>query len=264
MRIPTSLYDVVPNVVFKVLHIYCKISIIYVNCFIFVILDIVMEAILAFFSSYFSYWPLVCFCALLLAGFNLPISEDVLIVMSALITHENKSLLIPNYLALYFGIYISDAICYWLGGLIAKGVFKLKIVTRALTPSKMEYIAKRLEKHGLLTFIVVRFIPFGMRNVLFLTSGFTGLPAHKFFLFDAIAAFLSSLSLYLFVLYLGASVKEGFKVIGIVLFVLVWGIALGFIIKKLIECKQKKRLPCDTNNTASTEQQTETDKKGNM
>ena len=243
---------------------YCKIPIIYVNCFIFVILDIVMEAILAFFSSYFSYWPLVCFCALLLAGFNLPISEDVLIVMSALITHENKSLLIPNYLALYFGIYISDAICYWLGGLIAKGVFKLKIVTRALTPSKMEYIAKRLEKHGLLTFIVVRFIPFGMRNVLFLTSGFTGLPAHKFFLFDAIAAFLSSLSLYLFVLYLGASVKEGFKVIGIVLFVLVWGIALGFIIKKLIECKQKKRLPCDTNNTASTQQQAETDKKDNM
>ena len=90
-----------------------------------------MDSILAFFSSYISYWPLVCFSALFLAGFNLPISEDVLIVMSALIAYEDRALLIPNYIALYAGIYISDIICYWMGRLIGQGVLKIKFFTKA-------------------------------------------------------------------------------------------------------------------------------------
>ena len=201
-----------------------------------------MESILAFFSSYISYWPLVCFFALFLAGFNLPISEDVLIVMSALIAYEDRALLIPNYIALYAGIYVSDIICYWMGRLIGKGVLKLKFITKALTPSKMEFLSKKLEKHGFLTFIVTRFIPFGMRNALFMTSGFTMLPFPKFMLFDSIAAFLSSITLYSLVLFIGESAKEGFKIVGIVLFIIIWGAALVFIIKKVIDHKKKKKL----------------------
>ena len=116
-----------------------------------------MDSILAFFSSYISYWPLVCFIALFLAGFNLPISEDVLIVMSALIAYEDRALLIPNYIALYAGIYISDIICYWMGRLIGQGVLKIKFFTKALSKSKMDFLSKKLEKHGFLTFIVNKF-----------------------------------------------------------------------------------------------------------
>ena len=204
-----------------------------------------MDSILAFFSSYISYWPLVCFSALFLAGFNLPISEDVLIVMSALIAYEDRALLIPNYIALYAGIYISDIICYWMGRLIGQGVLKIKFFTKALSKSKMDFLSKKLEKHGFLTFIVTRFIPFGMRNALFMTSGFTMLPFPKFMLFDSIAAFLSSITLYSLVLFIGESAKEGFKVVGIILFIIVWGVALFFIIKKIVEHKKKKKLACE-------------------
>jgi len=201
-----------------------------------------MDSIIAFFSSYFTYWPLVCFFALVLAGFNLPISEDVLIVMSALIAYEDNSLLIPNYIALYAGIYISDIICYWMGRLIGKGVLKIKFFTKALSDSKMEFLSKKLEKHGFLTFIVTRFVPFGMRNALFMTSGFTVLPFPKFMLFDGIAAIISSLTLYSLVLFIGESAQEGFKIVGIVLFIIIWSAVLVFVIKKIIDHKKKKKI----------------------
>lgn len=199
-----------------------------------------MDSIIAFFMSYISYWPLVCFCALFLAGFNLPISEDVLIVMSALIAYEDPELLIPNYIALYAGIYVSDIICYWMGRLIGNGVLKIKFFKKALNPERVEYLSKKLEKHGFLTFIVTRFIPFGMRNALFMTCGFTMLPFPKFMLFDAIAALTSSLSLYSLVLLIGESAQEGFKIVGIILFVLLWGSIIFFVIKKIISRRMQK------------------------
>ena len=201
-----------------------------------------MESIISFFSTYFSYWPLVCFFSLLLAGFNLPISEDVLIVISALISYEDPSLLIPNYIGLYAGIYASDIISYWMGRMIGTGALKLKLISRSLTPKRVEFISKKLEKHGFLTFIVTRFIPFGMRNVLFMTSGFTKLPFPKFLLFDGIAAIISSLTLYSVVLLIGESAKEGFKILGIILFALIWGFLTVFIIKKAIDHKKKKKM----------------------
>ena len=200
-----------------------------------------MESIIAFFSSYFTYWPLVCFFALVLAGFNLPISEDVLIVMSALIAYEDKSQLIPNYIGLYVGIYVSDIICYWMGRLIGSGALKVKFIAKTLTPSRVEFLSKKLEKHGFLTFIVTRFIPFGMRNALFMTSGFTMLPFPKFLLFDAIAALISSMTLYSLVLLIGESAKEGFEVVGIILFILLWGFITVFIIKKVLDRKKRKK-----------------------
>ena len=110
----------------------------------------------------------------------------------------------------------------------------------------MDFLSKKLEKHGFLTFIVTRFIPFGMRNALFMTSGFTMLPFPKFMLFDSIAAFLSSITLYSLVLFIGESAKEGFKIVGIVLFIVVWSVALFFIIKKIVDHKKKKKLASES------------------
>ena len=211
-----------------------------------------MDSIIAFFSSYFTYWPLVCFLSLILAGFNLPISEDVLIVMSALIAHEDPAQLIPNYIGLYAGIYASDIISYWMGRLLGSGVLKIKFITKSLTPKRVDYLSKKLEKHGFLTFVVTRFIPFGMRNVLFMTSGFTKMSFPKFLLFDGIAAIISSMSLYSLVLLIGESAKESFKILGIILIVILWGALTAFIIKKVLDRKKKKKL-----NMASSEKTAE-------
>ncbi len=220
-----------------------------------------MESIISFFSGYFSYWPLVCFFALLLAGFNIPISEDVLIVMSALIAYEDRSLLIPNYLALYAGIYASDIVSYWMGRLIGNGMLKINFFKKALNPARVDYLSRKLEKHGFLTFIVTRFIPFGMRNALFMTSGFTMLSFPKFLLFDGIAAIISSLTLYSLVLFIGESAQQSFKVVGIILFVAMWGSIIAFIIRRMIRRNKRKKGLLNATHDVSKEKEVEQLKK---
>ncbi len=202
-----------------------------------------MEAILAFISSYIHYWPLVCFFALLLAGFNVPISEDLLIIMSAVIASKDRSFLFPNYLGLYGGIYLSDLICYWFGRLVGGGLISIKFVARKLTPARIQKISNQLEKHGFLTYVVTRFIPFGVRNTLFMTSGMLHVYFPKFMLFDAIAALISSSTLYLLVFYLGESAAANYKAFGIILFCL-FIIAMAVLIVRH-ELKKRNKKPAD-------------------
>ena len=189
-----------------------------------------MEALLEFISSYVSYWPLAVFLLLLLAGLNLPISEDALIILSAAMVHQNPKLLLPTYVALYIGIFFSDIMVYTMGRLLSKGFLQFQFLKKKLTPEKLEWVSTNLEKHGLFTFITCRFIPFGVRNALFICSGFVGLNPGKFLLFDSIAALISCSTLFFLVYFIGQAAKKGLEVIGIILFViLVLALIIFFI-----------------------------------
>ena len=49
---------------------------------------------------------------------------------------------------------------------------------------------KFYKKHGMFTFLIGRFIPFGVRNCLFMTSGLSKMPFLRFAFLDSIACFL--------------------------------------------------------------------------
>jgi hypothetical protein len=51
----------------------------------------------------------------------------------------------------------------------------------------MDKVKKFYEKKGVFAFIIGRFIPFGVRNALFMSSGMSRLPFYQFVLWDAIA-----------------------------------------------------------------------------
>lgn len=199
-----------------------------------------MDSIISFISAYVSYWPLAVFVALILAGLNLPVSEDALIILSAAMVHENKNLLIPTYLALYFGIVISDMMVFFIGRLLSKGFLQFKFLKKKLTPEKMEWISAHLEKHGLLTFITCRFIPFGVRNGLFMGSGFVGLPYIKFVCFDTIAAFISSITLFTLVYFIGNAASNIFSTLGIVLFIILVVFILVFLFRFIAKRRNSK------------------------
>ena len=55
-----------------------------------------LNSLVNFFTAHIPYWPLVCFSLLILAGFNLPVSEDAVIVLSAGVTLSDSSLVIPS------------------------------------------------------------------------------------------------------------------------------------------------------------------------
>lgn len=200
-----------------------------------------METILAFFNSYISYWPITVFLALLLAGFNLPISEDAMIILSATIVQQDNSLFIPTYIALYCGIFFSDIISYFIGRLLSKGFLQIRLLNKKMTPENIKWVSEHLDNHGFLTFIICRFIPFGVRNMLFMGSGFVNLKFHKFILFDSIAAFISCSTLYLLVYYIGEIVDGPFKILGTVLFIILIILSIIGIIKLIRKRKNKKQ-----------------------
>lgn len=198
-----------------------------------------MNSILEFIIQYSTYLPLAVFLVLLPAGFNLPISEDAIIILSATLVHQNKNILFPTYIGLYFGILISDIISYFLGKFIAKGFLQFKFLKKKLTPQRIEWISTRLSNHGFKTFVTCRFIPFGIRNILFMGSGFVGLPFLKFLCFDSIAALISSSSLFFLVYFIGNLGKNIFSALGIILFIILI-ITLTVLIIKRKKSKSKK------------------------
>ena len=178
-----------------------------------------MDPILAWLNCHVHSFPLVIFIALLLGGFNLPISEDVLVITSAILCQTEKARIAPFYLAIFFGAVISDCIVYFWGWLLGRGFISIKLFPRIVKEENTIRFSKALNKYGIFTYLIVRFIPFGVRNVMSMTSGFVNFCFIKFLIFDAIAALCNTSALFWIIYFFGRSGGKYFQIFGIVLFV---------------------------------------------
>ncbi len=198
-----------------------------------------MSAVITNILSVSHYLPFIIFFILLLSGFNIPFSEDLIIISSAIIAQEHPRLLIPLFVAIYLGVVISDHIAYWIGFHMGDRIKNTKWFTKMLSAKKMLIIQKYLHEHGILTFIICRFIPFGVRNTLFMSCGFSKMDYKLFTIYDVIAATVNTTTLYFLIYFLGISVEKPFKIVGIVLFAVLAAALLTIIIKFFILQKEK-------------------------
>ncbi len=189
-----------------------------------------LSAVMQWIGSYVSYFPLVIFISLMLGGCNLPISEDVLVIMSAVLCKQEHASIPAFYCALYFGAVLSDMLVYFWGTLLRRGTVSFLFTEKLLKKDNTVLIADELQRHGFLTFLVGRFVPFGVRNILFMTAGFLHFPFHKFVIFDSIAAFCNISTLFWLVYFLGARGSAMMKTLGVIFFILFIGICI-FIIR---------------------------------
>ena len=198
-----------------------------------------MIDIVAKIGEYIQYFPLVAFIALLLAGLSVPVSEDLIVITGALICQETPSMLVPTFVALYAGIAISDYFPYFLGICIRKGTIKINFITRFFSQKKTDKMYRYMEKYGIFTFIVGRFIPFGVRNTMFMTAGFFNLKLRRFALYDITAVTISLSTLFFLAYHFGEAIEKPFQVIGIILFVLLLS-TITFIIIYIVRNMRKK------------------------
>jgi len=178
-----------------------------------------MDPILAWLNCHVHSFPLVIFIALLLGGFNVPISEDVLVVTSAILCQTEKARIAPFYLAIFFGAVISDCLVYFWGWLLGRGFISVKLFSRIVKEENTIRFSKALNKYGIFTYLIVRFIPFGVRNIMSMTSGFVDFCFIKFVIFDSIAALCNTSVLFWLVYFFGQTGGKYFKIFGIVLFI---------------------------------------------
>jgi membrane-associated protein len=156
-----------------------------------------MEHILQFITSHAHHAHFYIFSLMLLAGFNLPISEDLLIVISAILASnvvpQNTYIL---FAFMFVGCYCADSICYWMGRLIGPKILNISFFRKTLTENRLLKIQNYYKKYGVYTTMTGRFIPFGVRNALFLSAGLVKMNYLKFALGDLFACFLSNFLIF--------------------------------------------------------------------
>lgn len=139
----------------------------------------------------------LAFILLLLAGFNFPISEDIIFIISASIA----ATIIPEHTfkiaaGCILGAYSSDIISYCLGRFGMKFILQHKKLARFYPVDKIKKIEYYYQSHGAKTLFFGRFIPFGVRNVIFLTAGLARMKLYKFLLVDLLALSITSTILF--------------------------------------------------------------------
>jgi len=152
------------------------------------------------------YVHFIAFSLLFLAGFNLPISEDIVFIISAsiaaTIVPENTFKIAA---ACVLGAYSSDIIAYFLGRYGMKFILQHKKLARFYPMEKINKIESYYTSHGAKTLFFGRFIPFGVRNIIFLTAGLAEMKFFKFCIVDFIALSLTSTILFTSGYQLGAN-----------------------------------------------------------
>lgn len=152
-----------------------------------------MDDLIKFITSHAEQAHWYIFAGILLAGFNLPLSLDAMLILSALLAATVvPEMTIPLFLAVYLGSVFSAWIAFAIGRILGPKLFRFRLFSKLLSPRRLEKINKFNQKYGLFSLVVGRFIPFGVRNCIFMTSGLSKAPFRQFAWRDAIACLVWS------------------------------------------------------------------------
>jgi len=185
-----------------------------------------MEELIQIIQANIQYAHYIIFGTLLLAGLNIPVSEDAMIFISALLASKNPDYLPHLFIGVYLGAYFSDLICYSLGRFLGPKLFEIRFFATMVPPERITKISAFYQKYGVITLILGRFIPFGIRNALFLTAGLGKMNFIKFALSDLLACTISTVSFFTLYYHYGESVINYIKQANILIFALMF-ILLG-------------------------------------
>ena len=156
-----------------------------------------MDFVIQFIFEHAPYAHWIVFSALMLAGLNVPISEDLMIIFSAVLAAtvipENT---VKLFVSVFLGCYLSDWVCYWIGRKWGPKLWNIRWFAKTFDQKKLIQIQGYYEKYGFRTLLFGRFIPFGVRNGLFLAAGLGKMHFGKFLISDGIACICSNTALF--------------------------------------------------------------------
>lgn len=200
-----------------------------------------METIFEFINQNIEWAPYIIFGALLLAGFNIPVSEDGMLFISALLASKQPEQFWMFFFAVYLGAYISDIICFFLGKKLGPKLFEIKFFSNMVSMKRIRAINAYYDKYGPLTLILGRFIPFGVRNGLFLTAGIGQMNSLKFAISDLIACTISC-TVYFYLYYtMGEAVISYIKQSNQAIFVIATAVVAFFVVRKILSNRKKRQ-----------------------
>lgn len=196
-----------------------------------------MSELVIYVQNHIEYAPYIIFGLLLLAGFNIPVSEDGMLFISALIASHNPAYLPHLFIAVFMGAYLSDLICYGLGRIVGPKLLHIRFFSSIATQERIDKIHDYYQRYGVITLIFGRFVPFGVRNGLFLTAGLGQMNLIKFALSDLVACTISTTTFFTLYYNYGDKVIDAIQKTNAVIFVAALGIAAYFYFRRNKTCQ---------------------------
>ncbi|MFG1484079.1 DedA family protein [Halobacteriovorax sp. HFRX-2_2] len=192
-----------------------------------------IDQIMLYINTHVHMAPFIIFGLLLLAGFNIPISEDLMLFTSAILAAKNPEYLYPLFIGVFLGAYLSDLICYgFIGRYLGPKIFGIKFFASMVTPERLDTVNAFFKKYGVFTLIFGRFVPFGFRNALFLSAGLGRMNAWKFALSDLLAASISCVVYFTVYYKFGETAIEYIKKSNYVIGAVALAVILGIVVSK--------------------------------
>lgn len=163
-----------------------------------------IEPLLLWLCQHAEHAHLIIFWMLVIAGFSLPVSEDLLLIVSGVLA----STIMPErtihlFFAALLGSYLSDWIAYGIGRSLGDKIYAMKWFAK-VKKERLEIFYKR---YGFWTLVIGRCIPFGLRNGVFMAAGAGKMPFGRFLLIDGLACVLFSTCLF-YLAYIGGQNYE--------------------------------------------------------
>jgi membrane protein DedA with SNARE-associated domain len=156
-----------------------------------------MEAFTHYFCEHAHSAHYVIFFLIVLTGLNIPFPEDILVMVAGMLV---GTCIPESYTTMYMWVYAAAILSayegYFLGRLLGPKLYDIGYFRHVVTRHRVQRIGHWLEKYGVFTFIVGRFIPFGVRNGIFMTSGLNHMPFPRFAMRDAVGAFIATSVLF--------------------------------------------------------------------
>lgn len=206
-----------------------------------------MDSIISWVIAHASMAHFFFFGLLMLAGLCIPISEDLVVISAGVLA----STTIPEntywlFLSVFLGSYLSDFEAYAIGRFGGRRLIKNRWFSRHISEVRVNKLQSFYARYGFWTLLIGRFIPFGVRNALFITSGLGRMPFWRFCLADGIACFISNTALFSLAYWLGnnyALLIEAMQLMHIALFTTAALVAtIGFVWYKRKSKEKSSRL----------------------
>lgn len=183
-----------------------------------------------FLTEYGSYTPYIVFASLVLAAFNVPISEDLLVITCGVFVKKiDPGLTVPLYIGLFLGAVVGDLLLFIVVRKIGQSILTNSKLHHIVPTRKIEWVTQYFHKHAYLTIAFGRMLP-GIRNAVTVTAAITHFPIWRFWLIDCLAALFTTGLLYILSLHYGALIINDIKrvqyllsgLFGLILLLLIW------------------------------------------
>ncbi len=171
-----------------------------------------METVIGYIQQNIEIAPCIIVLLLTIAGANVPISEDVINITAAVMAVINPDYALRLLAAVLVGAFLGDTVSYWVGRGAGQLLFaSKKSPRRDAFRKKVAVMSDFLRKRDALVLIFGRYVPFGFRNILHMTSGIIRISFIRYILLDIPAVLMTTGILFALVFLFGRQAADILK-----------------------------------------------------